>query len=234
MNLHEAFRHSCDVYFYHLGQKLGIERLARYARRFHLGLPTGVDLKGERPGLVPDGAWSQRIRRGPWYPGETISVAIGQGPLQATPLQVAAMMAAVANGGRRVVPHLWPGAVAAPEPLDLDPAALEAVRRGLWAVVNEPGGTGAAARVAGLEVAGKTGTVQVIAQKTWVASEELPAEHRDHAWFASFAPYQDPRLVVVVFSEHGGKGSAEAAPIARALYEQHFQAAPAQLVLVGG
>jgi penicillin-binding protein 2 len=235
VDLHNALKQSCDVYFYHLGQKLGVERIASYARRFGLGRPAGVDLKGEKGGLVPDSAWSLAVRRGPWYPGETISVAIGQGPLLATPLQMAAMLAAVANGGRAVVPHLVRGAAAPPAPIAVNPAALEAVRRGLWAVVNEPGGTGAAARIPELSVAGKTGTVQVISQKTWIRSEDLPPEHRDHAWFVSFAPFDDPQLVLVVFSEHGGKGSAEAAPIAKALYEQYFKAVPpADVVLVGG
>jgi len=234
VNLHQAIKHSCDVYFYHLGQKLGIERIAAYARRFGLGGETGVDSTGEKAGLVPDSAWSLAVRRGPWYPGETISVAIGQGPLLATPLQIAAVVAAVANGGRAVVPHLWAGAAAKPEPLGIDPEALETVRRGLWAVVNEPGGTGGAARIPGLDVCGKTGTVQVISQKTWVRSEDLPPEHRDHAWFVSFAPCDAPRLVLVVFSEHGGKGSAEAAPLAKALYEHFFKVAAAQPVLIGG
>lgn len=234
VNLHQALKHSCDVYFYHLGQRLGIERIASYARRFHLGQPTGVDLKGEKDGLVPDGAWSERVRRGPWYAGETISVAIGQGPLLVTPLQAAALMAAVANGGNLVTPHVRKGEAPPPRPLGVDRAVLELIRRGLWAVVNEPGGTAGGARVPGLEVAGKTGTVQVVAQRTWVKSEDLRPEHRDHAWFVSFAPYDDPRLVIAVFSEHGGKGSAEAAPIAKALYELFFAAPPAEPVLVGG
>lgn len=222
--LHEALRGSCDVYFYALGQKLGIESIARYARLFGFGTPTGVALSGEKAGLVPDPDWSQRVRKSPWYPGETISVAIGQGPVLVTPLQMAVMMAAAANGGRRVTPHLVRGeAVAAPARLPLDSTALAVVKRGLWAVVNEAG-TGSIARVAGLEVAGKTGTVQVVAQKTWTDSASLPFQQRDHAWFASFAPTDQPRLVVVVFIEHGGKGSQAAAPLAKKLYEIHFRA----------
>jgi penicillin-binding protein 2 len=225
VNLQEAIKASCDVYFYQLGQKLGIERIATYARRFGLGTRTGIDIGGERAGLVPDPAWSLRARGGPWYPGETISVAIGQGPLLATPLQVAVMMAAVANGGRAVTPHLVrdAGADDPGKSLGLDPEALAAVRRGLRAVVNDPDGTGRAARVPGLVVAGKTGTVQVVSQNTWTSNEELPFAQRDHAWFASFAPFDDPRLVVVVFCEHGGRGSAAAAPLAKALYERFFE-----------
>jgi len=225
VNLHAALRVSCDVYFYTLGRKLGVDRIARYARLFGFGERAGIDLAGEKAGLVPDEPWSLRARGYPWYPGETISVAIGQGPLLVTPLQMAVMMAAVANGGRRVVPHLVRGEdpEPAPQPIRLPAAELQRVREGLRAVVND-GGTGAAAKVEGLEVAGKTGTVQVVAQETWIESRALRQEHRDHAWFASFAPYQDPRLVVVVFIEHGGHGSQAAAPLAKILYETYFRA----------
>ena len=221
VNLREAIRESCDVYFYHLGQKLGIERIARYARLLGLGSPTGVDLEGERDGLVPDLEWSERVRNEPWYPGETISVAIGQGPLLVTPLQLASMMATVANGGYKIRPHLvlTDDVHEAPR-ADLDLDALGIVQEALWAVVNERG-TGAAAYVEGMDIAGKTGTVQVIQQKTWIDNEDLPFEHRDHAWFASYAPVTDPELVVVVFVEHGGKGSAEAAPLAKQLYKEY-------------
>lgn len=224
VNLEEAIKHSCDVYFYHLGQKLGIDRIARYSRLFGLGHGTGVDLRGEKSGLVPDPAWSLAARKHPWYAGETISVAIGQGPLLTTPLQVAAMMAGVANGGRMVTPHLVEGTLPPPpNGLNLPPGVLEPVRRALWAVVNEPGGTGAASKVKGFEVAGKTGTVQVVSQATWTKNDSLPFEKRDHAWFASFAPADAPELVVVVFVEHGGGGSKVAAPIAKALYEKYFR-----------
>ncbi len=222
MRLREAIKESCDVYFYHLGQKLGISRIAHYARLFGLGSPTGVEIAGEKRGLVPDPEWSLRVRGSSWYPGETISVAIGQGPLLTTPLQIASMMAIVANGGLRVTPRLdRDQAIAAPESLDLDREALEFVREALWAVVNEKG-TGANARVASTQVAGKTGTVQVVEQKSWIDSKDLDFEHRDHAWFASFASVDRPELVVVVFVEHGGKGSQAAAPLARILYERHF------------
>ena len=224
VNLHDAIRESCDVYFYHLGQKLGISRIAHYSRLFGLGSRTGVDMAGEGAGLVPDLEWSQRRRGTPWYPGETISVAIGQGPLLVTPLQVAAMMATVANGGRPVTPRLELGRDPQPAPslsLDIDPEALAAVREGLRAVVNDRG-TGGASRLDEIVVAGKTGTAQVVEQKTWVDSATLPFAQRDHAWFASFGDFDDPELVVVVFVEHGGKGSAEAAPLAKLLYEKYY------------
>ncbi len=219
-----AMKHSCDVYFYRLGEKLGIERIARYARLFGLESPTGIDLADEKQGLVPDPAWSQRVRKIPWYPGETISVAIGQGPVLVTPLQVAVMTAIVANGGHPVVPHLVKGAAPRPRPfVKLDPHALQVVREGLWAVVNQPGGTAYwSTHLPGLDMAGKSGTVQVVALSARTKNETLPFRFRDHAWFTSFAPLADPRLVVAVFAEHGGGGSRTAGPIAKAVYEKHF------------
>jgi penicillin-binding protein 2 len=223
VDLHRALKHSCDVYFYHLGQKLGIERIARYSRMFGLGSPTGIEIRGEKDGLVPDPAWSLKARKMPWYPGETISVSIGQGPVLMTPLQMASMTAIVANGGWRTVPHLVQGTPVKREHIPLDERALKAVREGLWAVVNEPGGTAYhSARVPGAEIAGKTGTVQVIGYKTWTDTKSLPFKFRDHAWFTSFAPAQEPRIVIAVFAEHGGGGSRVAAPIAQALYAKFF------------
>lgn len=226
VNLRDALRGSCDIYFYQLGQRLGIERIAHYARLFGFSVPTGIDIGGEKQGLVPDPRWSLKARGTPWYPGETISVAIGQGPLLVTPVQMAAMMAAVANGGLRVTPHVTRDAAPPPpQPLPVESAALRTIRDDLWAVVND-GGTGKEAKVPGVDVAGKTSTVQVIGQKSWVDSLTLPFEQRDHAWFASFAPAYAPKLVVVVFVEHGGKGSQVAAPVARALYETYFHVRP--------
>jgi len=231
VDLHSAIEHSCDVYFYHLGQKLGIERIARYARLFGLGSPTGVDVEGEKRGVVPDQAWSLLTRKAPWYPGETISVAIGQGPVLLTPLQMAVMTAVVANGGKRVVPHLVRGAaVPPPQPVGAgDPEfrqrlerALGVVRQGLWAVVNDQGGTAyGTVHLDGADIAGKTGSVQVVAQKVRTEAKNLPFQYRDHGWFTSFAPVADPKIVLVVFAEHGG-GSHGATPIAKALYEKYL------------
>lgn len=224
VGIEEAVERSCDIYFYELGQRLGIQRIARYARLFGLGEPTGIDLAGEKPGVVPDKDWSLRVRRSPWFPGETISVAIGQGPLLTTPLQVAVMMAMVANGGHPVTPHLRLDQQPSVAPaVALDPRALDLVRGALRSVVNDANGTGRQAHLDDYEVAGKTGTVQVIAQRTWTDSKLLPEDKRDHAWFASYAPFGHPELVVVVFIEHGGKGSEAAAPVARALYEKYFE-----------
>lgn len=220
VRLREAIRDSCDVYFYHLGQRLGIETIARYSRMFGLGSLTGLEISGEKAGLVPGEAWSVATRGTPWYAGETISVSIGQGPLLVTPVQIASLMAIVANGGTRVTPRLVSGAPQAGG-TGIDPEALEIVRDALSAVVND-NGTGYASRMPNLEVAGKTATVQVVEQITWTDAEDLPYERRDHAWFASFAPVDDPQLVVVVFVEHGGHGSQAAAPLAKLMYETYF------------
>ncbi|MBW8878282.1 MAG: penicillin-binding protein 2 [Acidobacteria bacterium] len=224
VNAHLALKLSCDVYFYTLGQKLGIEKIAKYARLFGLGSPTGIDIQGEKHGLVPDSEWSLKARKQPWYPGETISVSIGQGPVLLTPLQMAEMTALVANGGFRVVPHLLKDAkMPPPERVAINPNALETVRRGMWEVVNEPGGTAyGSARLKGVEIAGKSGTVQVIAYAQRTRPENLPFKYRDHAWFTSFAPADNPELVVSVFVEHGGGGSRVAAPIVQALYAKYF------------
>ncbi|HKI01827.1 MAG TPA: penicillin-binding protein 2 [Thermoanaerobaculia bacterium] len=224
VNAHLALKLSCDVYFYTLGQKMGIEKIARYARLFGLGSPTGIDIAGEKRGLVPDPEWSQKARKQPWYPGETISVSIGQGPVLMTPLQMAEMTALVANGGYKVQPHLIKNAkLPPPEHVPIDEDALRAVRGGMWAVVNEPGGTAyGSARLPGVEIAGKSGTVQVIAYAQRLNTHNLPFKYRDHAWFTSFAPADKPRLVVTVFAEHGGGGSRVAAPIAQAIYAKYF------------
>jgi penicillin-binding protein 2 len=224
VNLFEAIKFSCDIYFYEAGQQLGVDSIAAWAERFGLGRATGIDLSGERSGLVPSSEWSQRSRRSPWYPGETISVSIGQGPLLVTPLQVAVMMAAVANGGFLVTPHLVDGDIAPRQPIDLDPDHLKLLQRALNAVVNERG-SGQSAAVRGYQIAGKTGTAQVIEQRTWTDSEALPYEYRDHAWFASYGPVEAPELVVVVFVEHGGLGSRSAAPLAKKIYERAFRVA---------
>lgn len=226
VNLETALRDSCDIYFYELGQKLGIEAIAKYSRMLGLGRRTGIEIRGEMAGLVPDVEWSETVRATPWYPGETISVAIGQGPILMTPLQTAVMMASLTQGRvvkPRLVLDVAPrlGAV-----LPLSDEHLATVRQALWSVVNDPDGTGKTARIDEVEVAGKTGTAQVIRQETWTKNEELPLKFRDHAWFAAYAPAEDPRLVVVVFVEHGGGGSTTAAPIARELFKHYFSRHP--------
>jgi penicillin-binding protein 2 len=232
-----ALKVSCDIFFYNVGARLGVDKIAEYAHNLSFGEISQIDLDGEKAGIVPSTKWATDKQHRKWYPSETISVAIGQGPLIVTPLQVANMIAAIANGGKVYRPHVVrmvehtaaDGKVArlkvSPQVLHevtLQPNALEAVKLGLWKVVNEEGGTGGNARIPDLDVSGKTGTVQVIAQHGWVKTEGLPFKYKDHAWFASFASKDKPEMVVVVFVEHGGHGGVDAAPLAKLLYEARF------------
>ena len=226
VDLHRAMAQSCNVYFYQAGLKIGGGHIARYAAEFGLGQPTGIDLAGERAGLIPS-PHARRDRRAPaWLPGDTVNVSIGQGQLLVTPMQVARMMSAVANGGVLWKPRLvqrierpgrgilWsdPGTVTGY--VELSPMVWAFLRSSLWAVVND-NGTGAGARIPGLDVAGKTGTAQMIAKSR-------ADRGQDHAWFAAYAPAKDPEVVVVVLAERGGKGGQVAAPIARKIIEAIF------------
>lgn len=227
IDLYQAIVHSCNTFFYQLGLKVGIEAIARYARAFGLGAPTGIALAGEKPGLVPFPALMRARLGQTWHPGDTANIAIGQGQLLMTPLQVARMMAAVANLGILWKPRLVQRVERADGTLlysqgslmngsvELSPVVWEFLRRSLWGVVNEDGGTGGAARVPGLNVAGKTGTAQSI-------GKSYAPRGQDHAWFAAFAPLHDPEVVVVVFVERGGKGGQVAAPIARQILRGIF------------
>ena len=224
VDLRSAIKNSCDVYFYNVGQRLGIERIARYSRMFGLGAVTGIDVPGEKAGLVPDTAWSRAVRKQPWYLGETISVAIGQGPILVSPLQMAVAMAAIANGGHRPTPHLVEEKAPMSAVAGISASAWAAVRQGMQAVVDS--GTGYAAHIPGLTMGGKTGTAQVVAQRTRIRAEDLSYETRDHAWFVSFAPVENAQLVVVVFIEHGGHGASAAAPVAKGMYEELLKKRP--------
>ena len=240
VDVRRALKVSCDIFFYNTGARLGVDKIAEYAHKLTFGEISQVDLDGEKAGIVPSTKWAAEKQKRKWYPSETISVAIGQGPLIVTPLQVANMSAAIANGGNVYRPHVvrmiernrngkpqrLKVATELLHEIKLSAPALRAVRDGLWKVVNEPGGTGGNARVEGLDIAGKTGTVQVIRQIGWVKSESLPFKYRDHAWFASYAPGgpdDTPQMVVVVFVEHGGHGGSDAAPLAKLLYESRFK-----------
>lgn len=212
--LEEAIEASCDTYFYSLARDAGIDRLARWARLFGLGSPTGIELSGESSGLVPDDEWSRKTRGQPWYAGETISVGIGQGPILVTPLQLAVAYAALVNGGFLVTPHLVAGQGQPPRPLGLPPEALATVRRGMERVVQGERGTAHRLAALGARLAGKTGTAQVMRKKEGVTWRELPWEQRHHALFVGYAPADDPRLVVAVVVEHGGDAASVAAPVA--------------------
>ena len=238
VDVSRALKVSCDVFFYNVGARLGVDKISEYSHQLTFGEISQVDLDGEKAGIVPSTKWAEEKQHRKWYPSETISVAIGQGPLIVTPLQVANMMASVANGGKvfrphvvRLIEHTTPDgkvqrlkvASQVLHRVTLEPDALGVVRQGLWRVVNEQGGTGGNSRIEGLDVCGKTGTVQVIAQHGWVRTEGLAFRERDHAWFASFAPRDNPQMVVVVFVEHGGHGGVDAAPLAKMLYEARFK-----------
>jgi penicillin-binding protein 2 len=191
--------------------------MANWLDRFGLGRRTGIGFANERAGLVGTPEWSERVRKQPWYPGEAVSVSIGQGPVVATSLQLARGFAALANGGSLVTPHLVHAADVPPgEHLGLDPEHLALVRSGLRRVVAGSEGT---ARVLGrLPVAGKTGTAQVVSLQEGVDVEDMPYRLRHHAWFVGWAPVDEPSLVVVVLVEHGGGGGSVAAPIARTIF----------------
>lgn len=234
MNLASAIQNSCNIYFYSLGRLMSINTIAAAAGRLGLGRKTGVDLVGEKDGLVPDEAWKKRTLKAPWYPGETISVAIGQGQLQVTPMQIAAMTARVAKRGEWVWPHLakkdaskppkdpaTDGAAAGPGLSEAVPpftrSTYEAVIGGMWRSANE-GGTGAQAKVEGFDVCGKTGSTQTMSRE---AAERLAlAGHpvKTHSWFSGFAPRVNPKIVVTVLVEFGGGGGATAAPVAGRLF----------------
>ena len=231
--LHRALVESCDVYFYQAGLKTGIDEIARYARELGLGRVTGLELGSESPGLVPDSAWKRRTRGEPWYSGETLSVAIGQGYDLVTPLQAAQLAAAVANGGTvhrpRLVRRVVDGsgavvrgdAAGGEHAATLRPETLAAVRAALRGVVNEPGGTGGAARVAGLEVSGKTGTAQVVRMPAKGERQGAGARAiKDHAWFVCYAQGSGASVAIAAIVEHGGHGGSESAPIARRLLEE--------------
>ena len=232
--IHRAIVESCDVFFYQLGYHLGVDTIAQYARGFGLGAITGFNPKNEKSGLIPTQAWKLSARKEPWHPGETISAAIGQGYNMTTPIQLANLIAAVGNGGTlyrpQIVSHIQgeDGKIknkTRPEiigRLPVSPQTLEIVRKGLLGVTTERGGTGWRARVPGIEIAGKTGTAQVVRMKeAWDEDslEEIPYKFRDHALFIAFAPYENPTLAVGAVVEHGGHGGAAAAPIAQKIFQ---------------
>jgi len=232
----KAIAQSCDVFFFQVGEELGVDRLARYARACGLGNPTGIELDNEASGLVPTSAWKLRKIGVPWQGGETLSVAIGQGFNLVTPMQMVSLTAALANGGMRYKPLLVKriediyGKVQfiEPEPLGKLPVSddiLRLLKGALVGVINTRRGTGRIARIEGIEVAGKTGTAQVIAMKEdhdEVPVDEVPYRFRDHAWFVAFAPVSAPKIAVSVLVEHGGHGGSTAGPIAREMIKEYL------------
>jgi penicillin-binding protein 2 len=228
MNLVDAIRNSCNIYFYHLSREMGIDLIALAADRIGLGRPTGIDLSGEKEGIVPSSGWKMRTQKVPWYPGETISVGIGQGPLLVTPLQVALMTSVLANRGIRPTPRLFlslgegeggppPEVPEGRENVDFQKSSFETIIEGMWKSVNL-GGTGQGAKVEGFDVCGKTGSTQLIGRELAKRLSEAGREVKTHSWFSGFAPRDNPRVVVTVLVEYGGGGGALAAPLAREIF----------------
>jgi len=239
VNLHRALVESCDVYFYTVGKMLGVDKIARYAKLFGLGEATGIELAHERKGLVPTRDWKLARMKEPWQLGETISISIGQGFNLTTPLQLLQAYSALANGGTLWRPHLVRRIELSdrsivkeylPEKrgeLRLSPETIAVLNRALWGVVNEPGGTGAAARRPHADVCGKTGTSQVIGlpqNDKARRAQKIAAFHKDHALFVGYAPMKSPEIAVVVIAENAGGGGAVAAPIARKILNAYFDA----------
>ncbi len=231
MNLIQGIRNSCNIYHYQVGKKMGIDEISRYAKMLGFGAKTGIDLPGEKTGLVPNPQWKREVRKERWQPGETISVAIGQGPLMVTPLQVALYTSIIANRGRKVTPHLLNSQSLAgkrvfseKDAVDIELSTFETVIQGMWEVVNK-GGTGWAANVKGFDICGKTGSTQLIStekdKEKKVEEEEEEEETKTHSWFTGFAPRDNPKIVVTVIIEYGGMGGATAAPIARKLFNSY-------------
>jgi penicillin-binding protein 2 len=222
ISLHRAIVESCDVYFYEVGQRLGIDKIHDYATDLGLGSKTEIKLGNERQGLIPSRKWKLEKKKLPWYPGETLNAAIGQGYIGVTPIQQAEMISTVANGGVLYRPSL----IKAIRPvvlgkLHISPENLEIVKKGLLGVVNEPSGTGWAAKSDLTSIAGKTGTAQVVT--TGRGSMSSAEKFRDHAWFVAFAPFEKPEIALSVLVEHGGHGGSAAAPIAKTAIEAYIK-----------
>jgi penicillin-binding protein 2 len=231
IGLHNAIVSSCNVFFYNVGNDLGIRRIAQYATMMGLGRKTGIDLPNEDVGLIPSEAWKQRVYKAKWYPGETISVAIGQGYVSITPVQAAWAMGGLTTGGRLKQPHFvnpeelkkvnLPAGEILQEEYAISQSTVDIVTTAMWGVVNEEGvgATGLKARIDGFDVAGKTGTAQVVGKQANLKGQAF----KDNAWFVGFAPYRNPEIVVAAFVENGGWGGQAAAPIAHAVMETYYK-----------
>ena len=222
VDLHRGLVQSCDVYFYNAGNRMGVDKMAEYAEMAGLGHKTGIDLPHEAEGVVPSTKWKARMYRQKWYAGETISVAIGQGALTVTPVQLARAIGGLSMGGVWYQPHLvkdQPQQNARVLKADINPESAARVINGMFGVVNE-GGTGVRARIPGIELCGKTGTAQ-LASNELVKSGRLGEELKDNSWFVGFAPRQDPEIVVVALFEGGLHGNLSA-PIVRDVIKAYF------------
>jgi penicillin-binding protein 2 len=217
IDLRHAIEQSCDVYFYTVANMVGVDKINKWATALGMGVMSGIDLPNEVQGLVPSTEWKREKMHEKWYAGETISVGIGQGQVSVTPVSMAVYMATLGNGGTRITPHLlravdegsgWKP-VPPPPPqgtVAINPDVLKAIHDGMWMAVNEPGGTGGAAKIPGHDVAGKTGTAQVISNQGKAAAGKTDKDLRDNGWFVFFAPRDNPQIAGVVFLEHGVHG----------------------------
>jgi penicillin-binding protein 2 len=217
VDMRRAIKESCDVYFYTIANMVGVDKINKWATALGMGVLSGIDLPNEAQGLVPSTEWKRQRMHEKWYAGETISVGIGQGQVTTTPVSMAVYMATLANGGTRVTPHLlkaiddgsgWKP-VPAPQPqskTDINPDHLRVIKEGMWMAVNEPHGTGGSAAIPGHDVAGKTGTAQVISNQGKAAAGKTDRDLRDNGWFVFFAPRDNPQIAGVVFLEHGVHG----------------------------
>jgi penicillin-binding protein 2 len=232
IDLRHAIQQSCDVYFYTVANMVGVDKINKWATALGMGVLSGIDLPNEVQGIVPSTEWKRQKMHEKWYAGETISVGIGQGQVTTTPISLAVYMATLSNGGTRVTPHLlsavddgdgWkPAPVPAPQSkVTIDPEKLQAIKDGMWMAVNEPGGTGGAAKIPGHDVSGKTGTAQVISNQGKAAAGKTERDLRDNGWFVFFAPRDNPQIAGVVFLEHGVHGG-NAALVVHHILETFF------------
>jgi len=220
VDLHRGIVQSCDVFFYNVGNRTGIDAMAKTAQEAGFGRKTGIDLPGEAEGLMPSSKWKLRTQREKWYAGETISVAIGQGAVTATPLQLASAMGGLAMGGVWYRPHLVKNApVEEPRRADWNPDNVAKVIAGMYGVVNE-GGTGASAQIPGVALCGKTGSAQRVSNEL-VKAGKASQDEKDNGWFVGFAPRENPEIVVVALFE-GGEHGALAAPVVRDIVKAYF------------
>lgn len=235
VDLHTALVHSCDVYFYTVGQRMGIDVMAEFGKEFGLGQGTGVELPSERAGIMPSTAWKQKAKNEPWLPGETVSAAIGQGYVTVTPLQMASLIGTVANDGVNYRPRLVQAVMdrvtgnlqelpAVPRgKIKAKPETFRIIKEALADVVTK--GTATRAKSSLVTIGGKTGTAQVAALRTG-PEENIPKKFRDHAWFIAFAPVESPKIAVAVLAEHMGHGGSAAAPLAKEVIETYMKLAP--------
>ncbi len=241
ISLHRAIVESCDIYFYQVGLKVGVDLIAQYANEFNLGRVTGISLPHEKPGTVPSSAWKKKRFGVPWYSGETLSFSVGQGYLNVTPLQLLMLISGVANGGKQYLPqvverveNIYGKKLKEYPPVELRRAnvsekTLQIVQEALRGAVNDPHGTGWTCALKEAKVAGKTGTAQVVRLPDNFKKGDMnrmPQKYRDHAWFVAYAPFEDPKIAMAVLVEHGGFGASAAAPIAKKVIEKYLNLDP--------